>query len=583
MRRARKFRSLAVASAFAATLGSFGPAQASAGTTVRASERVGGKQANSHTPARSVPDLTSPAMSLDGTRLAFSSDASNLVDGDTNGVADIFLRDDKGRVTRVSTNKQGHQANGASYSPALSVNGRYMAFISEASNLVPKDTNGVADVFLKNLWSGSVRRVSVSSQGSQANGPSNRPFISLFGDFITFESEASNLSLVDDNGLSDAFLYSVKAKTTQRLTAPVPEDDSMLDLKAKTGHASISYDGALVAYHRHLMRDGVAFPVAADTFVWQRKLGKTHRIHMNPWGGVAKRMIENPVVSADGHYVAIEVWSAITPKHTVGGNNPLGLSSDNPDAIARNPYEIKTVYLYDAPKKITFPASTNPGGPLANGDCFDAAPNAYGTIVAFTCEATNMVAGDTNDAVDVFVRDFPGRVTSRISVGDDHSEGFGASTRPSITYDGRTVAFASTVGTFVDDDTNARDDVFIRDRQIHLQNSKPDLYRPFQGKKQGLNILQEFRFQMKAVDLDDDVVRYGAITELPEGARIDPLTGVFTWTPTPDQTEAGGKQYDIALWVSDPRGDYDLELLQLVVRDASSSSRCVTLGHACYP
>lgn len=522
-------------------------------------------------------------MSLDGTRLAYSSDATNLVDGDTNGVADIFLRDDKGRVTRVSTNKQGHQANGASYSPALSVNGRYLAFISTATNLVPNDTNGVADVFLKNLWSGSVRRVSVSSKGTQANGASNRPFISLFGDYITFESEATNLSLLDDNRLSDAFLYTVKSRTTQRLTAPVPPDPSPGDLKVKTSRASISYDGATLTYQRHLLREGVAFPVAADVFVVNRKLEETERIKMSPWGGVAKRMIENPMVSADGHYVAYEAWSAITAKHTVGGNNPFGISSENTDAIARNPYEIKTIYLYDAWKKVSFPASTNPGGPLANGDCFDAAPNAYGTIIAFSCEATNMVAGDTNDAVDVFVRDFPGRVTARVSVADDQSEGFGASTRPSITYEGRTVAFASTVPTFVDDDSNAKDDVFIRDRQIHLPNSKPDLYRPFSGEKQGLNILEEFRFKMTAKDPDDDVVRYGAITALPEGARIDPLTGIFTWTPTPDQTEPGGKGYDIALWVSDPRGNYDLELLQLVVRDASSSTRCTTLGHACYP
>lgn len=580
MHRAR-VRTLAVASAFLATLGPLGLAHAYPGRTERASQRFDGTQAKGHTPARSVPDLTSPSLSLDGTRLAFSSDAANLVDGDTNGVADIFLRNAAGRVTRISTNKYGKQANGASYSPVLSVDGKFLAFVSRATNLVPGDTNAKADVFLKNLRSGSVRRVSVSSTKAQADGDSNRPFISLYGTAITFESDATNLVSGDDNGLSDAFLYTVATGTTLRLTAPVPEDPSPGELRAKTGHASISYDGNIVAYHRQLIREGITLPVAADVFVWDRKKKQTHRIDMGNWAGVAKRMIENPVVTADGRYVAMEVWSAITAKQTVGGNNPYGISSDNEDAIARNPYEIKTVYLYDIQKRLPFPASTNPGGPLADGDCYDASPNAYGTVIAFTCEATNMVAGDTNDAIDVFVRDFPGRVTSRISVGDDQSEGFGQSSRPSISYEGRRVAFASTVQTFIEQDTNDADDVFLRDRNIQLPNSPPDLVRPFNGKKQGVNVLQEFRFTMKATDPDKDVVRYGAITPLPEGARIDPLTGVFTWTPTPDQTETGGKLYDIALWVSDPRGDFDLELLQVVVRDISTSTRCASLGHAC--
>lgn len=568
--------------AVSATLGSLRTAQAHPGMLVRASIAKTGTQANGHSPARTVPDLTSPSLSLDGLTLAYSSDASNLVPDDTNGAADVFIRDRWGRITRGSVTRDGAQANGASYSPSLSVDGRYLAFISTATNLVSGDTNGKADVFLKHLAGGWIRRISVSNFGEEANGDSNRPRLSVFGGYLTFESTASNLALDDDNGVSDAFLYDASTRKVTRLVAPIPADSGPGELRAHTGHAEVSFDGRIVAYHRLLLREGIELPVAADVFIWDRSKDTKRRIHMNPWAGVAKRMLENPFVTADSRYVGFEAWSAITAKHTIGGNNPLGLSFDNHDALTRNPYEMRTIYLYDHQKNIQFPVSTNPAGPVANGDCGNASVNAYGTIIAFTCEASNMVAGDTNDAVDVFVKDLPGRVTARISIGADHAEGFGTSTRPSISYEGRRIAFASPVQTFVSGDTNGVEDIFLRDRRTDLVDRAPNLAKPFGGERQGLNLLEKFTYQMRASDPDKDPLRYGAISALPEGARINPVTGVFEWTPTPDQTETGGKEIDIVLWISDPGGHFDFELLQLTVRDASATSRCLALGHACY-
>ena len=121
----------------------------------------------------------SPAISAHGRYVAFSSDASNLVAGDTNNTGDVFVRDRKTHVTRrVSVGPGGAQANGDSYAPAISAHGRYVAFDSDASNLVAGDTNNTDDVFVRDREAHVTRRVSVGPGGAQANGDSFGPAIS---------------------------------------------------------------------------------------------------------------------------------------------------------------------------------------------------------------------------------------------------------------------------------------------------------------------------------------------------------------------------------------------------------------------
>jgi hypothetical protein len=607
-------------------------------------------------PAALVPDTTSPSLSLDGLSVAFSSTATNLVAGDTNGAADIFVRRStsvspwpawrSSALSRVSTTADGKQANGASYSPVLSVDATRMAFISRATNLVPGDTNGVADVFFKNLVTGYIRRVSVTPGGTQANAASRTPFISLFGEHITFESAATTLSSGDTNGLPDAFLWTRASGALRRIVPPQAAEQGLIEGTVRTGSASISHDGKTLAYHRLVVNEdsasacaeaatavelvqpgsGACVPLAADVFVeapyvWEPRRcvpattttprqcfpGKWHggtefsnrrgvgwqRIAMQPWGGSAKKMLENPVVTGDGRYVAYEAWSAITLADTARTTQDrTALYENNLDALCPRTLNLpttpacdvstdrRTIYMYDWWLNVHFPVSTNLAGPVANKDCRHAAPNAYGTVIAFECDATNMVAGDTNDATDVFVKDLPGRVTSRMSVSATHGEGFGRSTRPSISYEGRRVAFASDVSTFVGGDTNGASDIFLRDRRTEVPNQVPALRNPFPSstkpftKTQGLDVLETFRFTMVATDADADVLRYGAITKLPDGARIDPVTGVFTWNPSPHQTEVGGKMHQIVLWAGDPRGAHDLELIKLYVRDPGGTARC---------
>jgi len=148
-----------------------------------------------------------PAISANGRFVAFDSSASNLVAGDTNGAFDVFVRDRKaGKTRRVSVDSHGAQGNGDSGGPAISANGRFVAFTSLASNLVAGYTNGAFDLFVRDRKAGKTRRVSVDPHGAQGNGESLNPAISADGRFVAFRSSASNLVAGDTNGAADVFV-----------------------------------------------------------------------------------------------------------------------------------------------------------------------------------------------------------------------------------------------------------------------------------------------------------------------------------------------------------------------------------------
>jgi Tol biopolymer transport system component len=178
------------------------------GTTERVSVSSNGEQADGYNGG--YP----PAISADGRFVTFDSGATNLVPGDTNASFDVFVRDRKlGRTERISTSSGGAQGDDSSFSPALSAGGRFVAFVSRASNLVPGDTNGGAcseppcvDLFVRDRKLGTIKRVSVSSKGEQANEQSFNPSISAGGRLVAFVSDASNLVPNDTNGLRDAFV-----------------------------------------------------------------------------------------------------------------------------------------------------------------------------------------------------------------------------------------------------------------------------------------------------------------------------------------------------------------------------------------
>ena len=164
-------------------------------------------------------DSNSPSISADGRFVAFNSFASNLVPEDTNGKTDIFVRDlSTNTTTLVSLDSAGNQGNGFSNSPSISADGRFVAFESTASNLVPGDTNNVGDIFVRDLLTNTTTRVSVDSAGNQGNKASYPPSISANGRFVAFYSDASNLVPGDTNSNTDIFVRDLLTNTTTRVS-----------------------------------------------------------------------------------------------------------------------------------------------------------------------------------------------------------------------------------------------------------------------------------------------------------------------------------------------------------------------------
>ncbi|MEG4625954.1 calcium-binding protein [Microcoleus sp. w1-18aA5] len=176
-------------------------------TTTRVSVDSAGNQTkrgyNSFEPSGSFE----PSLSADGRLVAFYSSAADLVPGDTGNNMDIFVRDTLANTTtRVSVDSAGNQANNYSLSPSISADGRFVAFHSDASNLVPGDTNNRFDIFVRDLLTNTTTRVSVDSAGNQANNSSLSPSISADGRRVAFDSEASNLVPGDTNNTRDVFV-----------------------------------------------------------------------------------------------------------------------------------------------------------------------------------------------------------------------------------------------------------------------------------------------------------------------------------------------------------------------------------------
>ncbi|WP_309895976.1 carbohydrate-binding protein [Archangium sp.] len=246
------------------------------GTTRRLSVSPGGTQANGGS--------SSPDISGDGRLVVFASRASNLVPGDTNGHADIFLLDLKdGRLERVSLAPNGAQANGASTHPRLSADGRFIAFESEASNLVAGDTNGQRDVFLLDLEARQVRRVSLGSGGAEANGASTQARLSEDGGAVSFLSSASNLVAGDTNARPDVFVHELDSGTTTHVGVGVA-----------VAHHDLSRDGRWVA---------VVPDASAGLFLYECATGTTTQV-TTPAGGTPRA--SRPVLSADNRYVLFD-------------------------------------------------------------------------------------------------------------------------------------------------------------------------------------------------------------------------------------------------------------------------------------
>jgi Tol biopolymer transport system component len=361
------------------------------------------------------------AMSSDGRYVGFYSTHNTLAPNDTNDTWDVFVLDQRtDKIRRISVSSTGAQGNMASFNASLSADGRFIAFTSAAGNLVPRDTNLVPDVFLHDTRTGRTTRVSVSSAGVQANETRSSEFalesgshlvsMSVNGRYVLFRSTASNLVRGDTNGAADYFLHDRVAQRTDRISVSSTEQQANADSRQPLGIAqwAVSEDGRFVFFNSDASNlvagDGNG---AEDLFVRDLARGVTRRVSVSSTGAEAN--------------------SGVGDQDTVTVYRNVGLN------------------LFVDPVNGTQTS-------------FSATPD--GRYVAFSSGATNLVPGDGNGAIDVFLRHVPSGTTTLLSVTSTGEQGDGASNAPVLSADGGFVAFQSAAGNLVPGDTNGNEDIF---------------------------------------------------------------------------------------------------------------------------
>jgi Tol biopolymer transport system component len=327
-----------------------------------------------------------PSLSDDGRRVAFVTRATNLIDGDTNDRGDVLVHDRKtGATVRASVDSAGNEADGDSVYATIAANGRAVAFASLASNLVPGDTNRDIDVFLHDLKTGTTKLVSVSRAGIPANGSSYftpNARLGANGRLVPFQSSATNLVADDVNGTVDAFVHDAQAGVTRRVSV----DSAGREGNAASVEPTMSANGRVVAFTSiasNLVADDTNGD--ADVFVHDLKTGITTRVSVATGGAQGNGASGEPTLSADGRYVSFASSSSnLVPDDTNGAID---------------------VFVHDRKTGITTRASVSSGGSESDAQSYYARLSGNGRFVVLQSSATNLVPADVNGAADVFLHD----------------------------------------------------------------------------------------------------------------------------------------------------------------------------------
>ena len=403
-------------------------------TMQRASVATGGAQAD----AGSI----SAAVSADGRFVAFASDASNLVSPDV-ALRDIFVHDRQtGSTELVAVASDSSPANRSSFSPDISADGRYVVFSTEADNLATSVTTEFEDIFVHDRQTGATEHVSVASDGTGGNGDSITPSISADGRYVAFTSFASNLVPDDTNDTWDVFVRDRQAGTTELMS--VASDGTHGDLSSgwiAAGHGRISSDGRYVvfgSFATNLVPNDTN--ARDDIFLRDRQTGVTERVSVTSGGVEGNGHSMHPSVSDDGRYVVFDSSSndlvAVDTNMSVDvflhdrETSTTVLISALPDGTqaagpSRNAVisEDGRVVAFESPAANLAPEDTNlatdiflyqvesgglqriseaNNGSQATGNSHFASINGDGSVVAFESEAPNLASDDSNSVVDVF-------------------------------------------------------------------------------------------------------------------------------------------------------------------------------------
>lgn len=424
---------LAVGLAVLATAAIAPTAGAAAAKTKRASVKTGGGQSNGES-------SFAPAIDGSGRFVVFRSSASDLVGGDTNAADDIFIRNFRsGKTGRVSVGSGNKQANAGSAQPAISADGRFVAFRTAAKNLDSNDTNGVFDIYVRDRKRAKTRIASRSSAGVVSNSGSFEPAISANGRFVAFYSVGDNLVPNDTNSSTDVFVHDRVKRKTKRVSVRsngAQADDS-------SGSPSISGDGRFIAFASEATNlvNGDTNN-ADDVFVFDRKTRKTRRVSVRSNGTQAEGKSFDPVISANGRFVAFQSFA---------GNLVFGDSNGVAD-----------VFIHDRKTRKTKRVSVSNRGKQGNGSSTNPTISADGRYVAFESSASNLVKGDDNGSADGFIRDLLRRKTKRVTLRNNGKQSEFGGSFPALSGDGRFAAFLSSSTDLVPGDSNGKADTFRR-------------------------------------------------------------------------------------------------------------------------
>jgi hypothetical protein len=412
-------------------------------------------------------------LSSDGRYVAFTSTASDIVPNDTNGAWDLFVRDlSTGTTTLVSVNAAGTNSgngnsgvsgiNGPSFllpSFAISGNGRWIAFSSFATDLAPKDTNGLEDIYVRDLQTGMTSLVTINAAGSASgNGYSTFPNITADGSTVSFRSRANDLATNDSsNTITDVFVRRLSTGITTLVSVNATGTGSGNN---GSGAHTISDDGRYVAFSSFASNlvPNDTNGTRQDIFLRDLQAGTTILISANADAtGSGNDESFVPLVSADGSHVVFN--SAAT--------NLVSLPDNN---------QTYDVFVRDVQAGTTSLVSINRQGTAAsNGD--SAVDNigvmsSDGNIIGFGSNATDLVnVNDSNGQLDVFVRNIAAGTTSLASInvaGTAAGQTFSGLNGISLSADGRFVSFDSAAGDLASNDPVSSQDVFVRDLQTSI-------------------------------------------------------------------------------------------------------------------
>ena len=401
-------------------------------TIKRISLASDGTESNGYSDSSSISD--------DGRYIVFSSNATNLVPNDTNNSTDTFIYDRSSKtVELINIAPDNTQANASVSLGSMSGNGRYITFASAATNLVANDTNQQRDIFVYDRVEQTTERVSVASDGTQANNLNLFSAISDDGRYVAFESMASNLVADDTNQQRDIFIYDRVKETTERVS--VSSDGTQANDHASLD--SIGDNGRYITFS-----SSATNLVAGDTneqsdvFVYDRILKTTERVSVSSDGTQANNSSSFGSISGDGRYVAFESTAS--------------------NLVANDTNQQRDVFVYDRVEQTTERVSMAIDGTQPNGSSYGASIGDDGRYVAFLSEADNLVTDDINERADIFIYDRVEQTTKR----------FNGDSFPSISGNSQYVVFNSSLNNLVANDTNQAGDVFLINSGITPDDSE---------------------------------------------------------------------------------------------------------------